>query len=219
MQLRRWLVLQSVIYSAATLLLVPGGVAQDDAMQRPNVALRVRVEKAKYCRQPAGFLTLRLTTIVEYHNEGSIPVILPRITTVNAVLLSLSEADALRRNYYSILRRKPPSLPDRLPQRDRPAPNLFDILAPGASAGRSHDVVFAVYVQGRGRQTTDLLGRDVYVQLEIEQWPFSASQGRQLTKSWRPYGVLLTGKVRTAPLSAHVERSPSIADCSGEYRM
>jgi len=163
---------------------------------------------------PPDSITLRLQMRVAYRNAGSMQWILP--VASQAVVLVGTAPDSLVEVPQPFLTPSP-AASDRLPDgnEDSPAPALFPSIAPGKSLNAVNpleNILLRVYTPSI-RSEPDLLGKKIYVRLELLSSRWTPRLLTRLAKKWKNYGNLWTDSVRTEPLEINIPRMPEISDC------
>ena len=208
--------------------------AQVDTGSGP--AVRVAITDQKFCLGEPGFvsfehqhpdtITFRLRVELYYRNTGSKPLILPT-SKDTVVILSRSSADARRRQNQFHIRLREKRLPEdedleaRGIELDRPREPYFQVIPPGkeGSVALPEYVVLRVHNPSDKQVQTELLGKKIFIQLELDHSQLPKQLAKKLTDRWRQYGDLWTGKATTEVMEFDIPLSPKFADCSLEYRI
>lgn len=198
--------------------------------------VRAAIRDQKFCLGEPGIVsfehqhpdtvTFRLRIELYYRNTGSKPVILPT-SRDPVVILSRNSADARRRqNQFHIrLREKKPPEEEDLEaigiDLDRPREPYFQVIPPGkeGSVALPEYVVLRVHNPSDKQAQTELLGKKIFIQLELDHSQLPKQLAQKLTDRWRKYGDLWVGKAKTEAMEFDIPVSPKFADCSLEYKI
>ena len=194
------------------------------------MVLTAIVSEAKYCLgnpgpiateyQPPDAVTLRLRVRVSYRNAGLVPLIIPIYHELSAVVISRTPASRRNQPVIRFKRRQEPI--DELPEEvspDNPFNPLFKVIPPGGVLDKyfSESVVLRVHNPSSEDPQSELLGRKIYLRLELAHLGLSQRLRNEVAAKWLRYGYLWTGKIRSRPIEIEIPASPQIADCSHEY--
>jgi hypothetical protein len=195
----------------------------------PQVTVTVRAKK--YCLGESGYIspehhrrnavTLRLTATAEYLNVGSRPLIIAMTHQISTIIVSQDSRLGQPGQFpIHLKRRQGPS--DELPEDINfgdPFNALFKVIPSGGKTQFEEYAVVQVHVPSSPNPHTELLGKKVYLRLELAHWELSRRLVDDLRRKWRSYGELWAGQVISEPIELDIPFSPPIADCSHEYRI
>ncbi len=173
---------------------------------------------------PPDAITLRMQIQIFYRNTKSDPVILPLLEDPT-IVLSRSLDDVKRQRNQSVIRfvpqKRPLDLADGGVDLDRPRDPYFSVILPGTESQWSltEDAAIVVHNSTTKRPQTELLGRTVFIQLELGHLVIPDRLVQDLQSKWHNYGILWTGKVRTQPLEVAIPQFPTTAKCSSQFRV
>lgn len=175
---------------------------------------------------PPDAITLRLMVQLSYRNVGARPVILFR-DAAEQIIISHSAADALRQENQIVIPFRgrvmgPEALSDRsFLEPERPKSPPYDLLppAPDGVLKIPLDVRFQVHNPQERSPDTELLGKRVFFQLDLNHANLLGEILQDLQIKWRPYGTLWATRVRTKPLELNIPRSPKVEKCEAEFRI
>jgi len=170
---------------------------------------------------PAGTIRTLLRVRLSYRNIAPEPLILPTLYHVSRLLVSRSIENGANGRFLFVA-------PHYLGASDKIIPKMtlaptreFEVVPEGHTANYfdQHDVPILLDVHNplSPGLKTELLGRRVYLQLELNHLPFSKEIARDLTQRWKAYGHLWTGKVRSSAMEINVPHAPKISNCDGEF--
>jgi hypothetical protein len=198
------------------------------------VVVSATIEQAKFCLGNPGSLlvdrlsedavALRLRVWLSYRNVGSKSLILPTYHELSALIVSVGRLPLAGESGQNQLvthfkRRQKPT--DELPKdvsADSPFNPLFKVVPPNEELNKyfSESVVLPVHNSVASDLRSDLLGRKIYIQLELTHMGLSRRLESKLAARWERYGRLWRGRVRSNPIEIDVPKSPQIVDCSHE---
>jgi len=183
------------------------------------------VIRERYCLgQPGGVLvwerqlpdtvTLRLQVRLVYRNAGKDPLILP--LWQDPRLIVARNRDELERQNQSLIKFEP-----TIPHLEHPSVKDFKVIPPGDAIEPlpRENIILPVHTRSSEGSKSDMLGKRIFLQLELDHLQFSNSIAHRLADEWKRLGNLWTGKVRTEPIEVNVPLSPTISDCSREYKV
>jgi len=189
------------------MLFAPGAASGNDS-------LRVSAElvDGKYCLAPSGAVTLSLHVGVTYENSSLGVIILPRFTRVVGYRLFLGEDQSKASQAESrVAYRLEPMLDASKLDRSAPQPELFDVLKPGSQVRRIHPV--EIVVSSPGGSTPSILGKDYYLQVDVDNWAAARGPGLKLLRAWKPLGLLWMDATTLPRVKLHIEDHPRAKRC------
>jgi hypothetical protein len=199
------------------------------------------IVEMKFCRgTPAGLfiarvlapdaISLNLSLRVSFRNAGVTPVIL-LLTEDKRVVLSRNLEGAARHEdqivipYYEFRGPPRPWMPEDLPllASERPGQE-FEVIPPGVVwTGDAFPLSFQVHkpsINEAGSETgSELLGAEVFFQVELVHSFLPESVARELQAKWSRYGNLWAGEVRTQPIKIAIPLSPQASQCASNIRI
>jgi hypothetical protein len=206
--------------------------AQAEAAER-GLTASAKITERKFCLgTPTGIyltrrelapdaISLNLGVRLSYRNPGPDPIILLLVHNWRVVLSRSLEDARLRRNQLSFLPSEfepaPPWGPGDLPALDteRPEPHVFQIILPGRvlePTGPVH-ISFQVHKPSADGNGSELLGKKVFFQLELDHALLAENIKRALQARWRSYGALWAYTIRTPPVELDIPQSPTASQC------
>src|SRR5436190_15648968 len=226
MRLSRTIFWTSIWYARG----VAGFGAQADA---PPPVVSVTIKQEKYCLgQPGGIneffrferqrpdtITLRLRVQLSYRNVGPYAIVVPIYHSVPRLLISRSLDDARHDRFSLIVPFNPIEPPDdaRFEGIDAPDKRYEVIRSSGPRYVHPFESQIYLRVHTPSLPRRNLLGKKIFLQLELSYRWFSPALAKDLAIRWKNFGDLWTGKVRTEPIEIDIPASPEIGDCSNEY--
>ena len=199
----------------------------DEALQVAGV-----ITGQKYCLgQPTGIsfervhpaaITLMFQIHLYYRNVGPAPLIVPRLANPTLILGS---TDANRHSGEVIIRpkftREFGNLEERGIDLSRPREDFFKVLQPGSGPQQwmTEDLAFRVHDPADDRSRTEWLGKNVFLQLELDHMMIPVALAAELSVKWRGIGTLWTGTVRTQTLQIKIPLSPATSVCPSQHRI
>ncbi len=213
----------------ATALVLPVSLPAADS----PVSVRMMILQEKFClgkpagpvireRQPPDAITLRLKIRLSYHNQGPEPLIVP-LSRASSAIVSRNMADVISRKNQFVIKYRPAPPPAQLVERginlDRPQSPFFEIIPSGGENReyQNEHVILRIHAPSKPNAATELLGRQIYLQLQLNHGQLSSALARDLANRWQAIGRLLTDEVRTEPIQITIPMVPKIGDCSSEY--
>ena len=173
----------------------------------------------------ADAVSLSIQVRVSYRNGGLRPTILLRSDNRRIVLSRTLEDAAQHRNqvvipYYEFEPRRPWE-PEDLPLLDseRPGPQFEVLPSRGTWTDEPARLSFQVHKPSTDGTGSELLGRKVFFQLELDHALLAGDLASTLQAKWRPYGTLWVGTIRTQPIELNIPQSPEAARCGSKERI
>jgi hypothetical protein len=203
----------------------------------PGVTATAEITDQKFCLGmslvalviPAGgevapdAISLHLRVRVTYRNQGATPIIL-QISNDGHIVLSGNLEGAARHRHQVVIPDWDFEPRHRLRREDFPAlterpDDGFEVLPPGGAwadeATYSH-LSFQVHKPAPGGTGRELLGKKVFLQLDLDHALLGGNLAHKLQSKWRSYGTLWAGRVRTQPVELDIPESPRAFQCKPE---
>ena len=187
----------------------------------------------KYCLgQPTGMslekvprdaITLMFQLQLSYH-PGAEPIIVPSLASPT-IVLSRSLNDANRRTNQMTIRPKFGRSFGDLEERgiDISFPNkaFFQVIRPGREVHPwvTESLAFRVHDPSDTQSKMELLGKKVFVQVELDHLVIPQELAQKLRMRWSSIGTLWTGTVRTQPVEFDIPLSPKTTVCPSQIRV
>jgi hypothetical protein len=197
-----------------------------------GLTARAEITEQKYCLgEPLGgsfvtdlrpdAITLQLTTVVSYRNVSTHSIIY-LVNPDAQIVLSHNLDDATQRKHQTLLR-----LIDPQPRSVLRDPSYFESERPNAgffilgptSSGLSVRYTAILQVHNPSHRGTDLRGKTVFFQLDLNFARIPDQTARDLESRWRPYGVLWAGRIRTQPIEISIPKDPKAFKCLSELKI
>lgn len=172
---------------------------------------------------PADAVTLRLLVRLTYRNETAATLILPS-TEVPRVVLSRSLEEVTSLKNQTVIEAAPWLGPLDMRELDvdlrQPVRGHFRSIPPNSKdSWRTETVELVVHSSVHVKGAQELLGKSIYLQLDLSHAMLPVSLVPQLRKKWQSYGTLWTGKARTQPLALAIPQSPAASQCDSLLRL
>jgi hypothetical protein len=189
----------------------------------------VKIVEANYCfaeahgllpeRLPKPPLVLRLRLQVSYHGNGPRPFILPLL---HELTLWTSQGPGVMKVYPRPFDFTAPSVKTMthlpadvsLDSPVNPPNDVFGIIPANGElpAPGIEELTLPIYKKNI-RQKIDLLGKRLYLKLQLDHQPLDPSFEAALSDRWAKFGVPWTGSLRTNTLIFDVPASPAAKEC------
>lgn len=173
---------------------------------------------------PPDAITLQLTTRVSFRNVSARPIIY-LASSDEEIVLSNSLDDAERRRNQTLMRLRNPQPHSVLRdpadlESDQPRTPPFVVL-PAASNGLpwEYSVILQVHDPAAPGPVSELLGKTVFLQLDLSFALIPSQIVPGLEARWRPYGTLWARRIRTQPIKIDIPRSPKVSKCQSELKI
>ena len=183
------------------------------AYQGGTLTVEPELIESRYCGEDSGNLTLLVSVKFRYRNISQNTILLPLFFQFAQYGLFTDEQSLSANRPDRVERVRVRRLFD-IAKLDgtKPDQKLFDSMAPGSS--RSRILEIPIFLRSPGRSRLPLLGSDVYLRVEINQWFENRKAGEDLRRRWREFGFLWIDNVWSEPLRLHIERDPVPQRCS-----
>jgi hypothetical protein len=166
-------------------------------------------------RLPPAYLVLQLNVKVTYHNAGPRPLILPLLrertvyTGLKPEAMSVfKERFSLLRPAFKVLKRLPADVSPDSPV--DPKNDVFGVIPAGGdmTPPRVEEVILPVTHKSPFKQSPDLRGLRIYLQLRFVHQKLADALKTDLSDRWSRFGVPWTGTVTTNLIAVDVPAEP-----------
>lgn len=223
----RWALSNMIAYLAVTALLY-GSQMTTQALAPDVMATAV---KQYYCLgQPGDFLmgplaepekpetiALHLRFRLSYHNRAMVPLIVP--SGFRVANLIFNQSGATRKP--SIVPYAPWVSAGDVTYGGIAKPNgHFEVIPPGGTWVPPEDRIYLkVHTGEPSNQQFELLGKKIFLRLELDHLRFDKALAMRLRKDWQSFGFLWASRVITNAIEIEIPQAPQFEDCSREYRI
>jgi len=196
------------ILTIALLLLV---FVSGSNVSAQSLSLDTSVLETKYCLEPEGFVTFRVSLRLTYKNTGVSPIVMSSYTPIRGFTLRTVDGPS---PLHGLEDKNAPSPLFDASKLDpsRPDPQQFLVVLPG---GKDYSLVQQVIIgHGANKDGVSVLGTDQFLTFEAITWPANRKQGEALRRTWSNSGYLWMDPIKSSPTKVHIEESPRFVHCA-----
>jgi hypothetical protein len=175
---------------------------------------------------PPDAIRLRLMVRLSYRNVSARAMIFLKVAD-EQIVISHSLADAAHGKNQELIRfrgtLRPYLLEDRETLESQRPTGPFEMLAPAPNGALPfsliYDLSFPVHDPSKRGPDTELLGKKVFFQLDLNHEMLPKEIARELEVKWRAFGTLWEQRIRTKPIELDIPSAPTASKCESEFRI